>query len=390
MRRRVYERPADGRPHVLVLVDALADGTGGAERFAVGLAAAMPRDELRMSFCTTRGAEGYLPRSLDEAGVELFALNRSRTLDPGAFRRLARYLRDERVDVLHCHKFGSNVWGSIIGRAAGVPAVIVHEHTWSYEGQPLRRFLDGQVVGRLCDRFVSVSNADRERMIAIEGVPAAKTITIPTSYIARADEAVGNLREELGIAPDAPTAGTIAQLRPQKALDVLIDAWRLVVAELPGAQLILVGDGPERERLERHAADAGLSETVRLLGTRNDLGTIFGALDVAVLSSDFEGLPLFAFEAIAHDTPLVATDVGGLPDLVEDGRTGLLVPPRDPRALAGALSSLLRDERRRTTLAAAASELLPAYSMESIARRFADLYRETLAEDAAPVPVGDA
>jgi glycosyltransferase involved in cell wall biosynthesis len=380
MRRRVHE-PGGERPHVLMLVDALEDGTGGAERFAAGLAAAVAAGgDFRVSLCATRHAEGYLPRSLDEAGVEHFALNRSRTLDPAAFRRLARFLRDEKVDVLHCHKFGSNVWGSMIGRGAGAPAVIAHEHTWSYEGQPLRRFLDGQVVGRLCDRFVSVSNADRERMIALEGVPARKTITIPTSYIARREGPIGDLRAELGIAPGAPTAGTIAQLRPQKALGVLIDAWRLVVDELPAAQLILVGDGPDRALLEEHAARVGLADSVRFLGTRNDLGTIFGGLDVAVLSSDFEGLPLFAFESIAHATPLVATDVGGLPDLVEDGKTGVLVPPRDPQALGEALATLLKDGDRRTELAAAATELLPAFSMESIARRFGDLYRTTLAE----------
>src|SRR6185436_7651557 len=119
------EAPGRARTRVLMLVDSLYDGTGGAERFAVGLAAALPPERYEVAVCATRTSEGSLPAGLEAAGVGQFALGRR-----------------GRFDVLHCHKFGSNVWGTLIGRAAGVPVVIAHEHTWSYEGQPLRRFLD--------------------------------------------------------------------------------------------------------------------------------------------------------------------------------------------------------------------------------------------------------
>ena len=98
--------------------------------------------------CTIRGAEGSLVDALDAAGVSHFELGRRGRFDLLPFGRLARFLRNGNVDVLHCHKFGSNVWGTLIGRAARVPVVLAHEHTWSYEGQPLRRLLDGQLVGR--------------------------------------------------------------------------------------------------------------------------------------------------------------------------------------------------------------------------------------------------
>ncbi|HEY1275217.1 MAG TPA: glycosyltransferase [Thermoleophilaceae bacterium] len=365
------------RPRVLMLVDSLYDGTGGAERFAVGLACALPRDRFEVSMCVTRTAEGYLPRQLAEAGVGLLVLGRRGRADVLRFRRLAAYLRRERVDVLHCHKFGSNVWGTVIGRACRVPVVVAHEHTWSYEGQPLRRLLDGFLIGRLASAFVSVSNADRERMIEIERVPARKTVTIPTGYVPRPDEAVGDLRGELGIPADAPTVGTIGQLRPQKALEVLIEAFAGVGD--PSSHLIVVGDGPSREELERRADAAGVGERAHFLGTRVDLATVFGGLDVAAMSSDFEGLPLFAFECMAHRTPLVATRVGGLPDLVSDGSTGVLVPPRDPAALAVALRTLLADPGLRERMAAAAAERLPEFTMEAVAARFADLYDKLLA-----------
>ena len=366
------------RTRVLMLVDSLYDGTGGAERFAVGLASALP-DRYEPFLCTTRSAEGSLVEALDAAGVSHFALGRRSRFDVFRFVRLARFLRRQQVHVLHCHKFGSNVWGTLIGRAARVPVVIAHEHTWSYEGQPLRRLLDGQLVGRLADRFVAVSNEDRRRMIEVEGVAPERTITIPTGYVPRAQDNGGDLRGELGIGPETPVVGTVAQLRPQKALDVLLAAFARLSADFAAARLVIVGDGPERAALERLAAELGVAERVHFLGTRTDLTTILAGVDVAAMSSDFEGLPLFAFECMAHRTPLVATSVGGLRDLIDAGG-GVLVPPRDPDALAAALGELLRDPARRESIADAGEERLEDYGMDAIARRFGELYDELLAE----------
>ena len=367
------------RTRVLMLVDSLYDGTGGAERFAVGLAAALPRERFELFVCTTRSAEGSLVDALDAAEVSHFALGRRGRFDLFRFGRLARFLRRGRVDVLHCHKFGSNVWGTLIGRAMRVPVVLAHEHTWSYEGQPLRRLLDGRLVGRLADRFIAVSNEDRRRMIEVEGVPPERAITIPTGYVPRPADPGGDLRGELGLGADTPVVGTVSQLRPQKAVDVLITAFARLPRDLAAARLVIVGDGPSRSALEQVAAELGVAERVHFLGTRTDLTTVLGGIDVAAMSSDFEGLPLFAFECMAHRTPLVATSVGGLPDLI-DARSGVLVPRRDPDAMAGAIGELLRDPARRESIADAAEQRLDGYEMTSIAARFAELYDKLLAE----------
>jgi len=374
------EAPGRARTRVLMLVDSLYDGTGGAERFAVGLAAALPPERYEVAVCATRTSEGSLPAGLEAAGVGQFALGRRGRFDVLPFGRLARHLRRARIDVLHCHKFGSNVWGTLIGRAAGVPVVIAHEHTWSYEGQPLRRFLDGRVVGRLAHRFVAVSEADRRRMVQVEHVPEERTLTIPTGYVPRTEAAGGDLRAELGVDDGTPLVGTVAQLRPQKALDVLIDAFARLPEELGSARLVIAGEGPSRADLEQAAARLGVAERVHLLGTRTDVGAILAALDVAAMSSDFEGLPLFAFECMTSGTPLVATNVGGLPEVIDDGETGLLVPARDPAALASALERLLRDPALRERLAAAARERARDYELPAIAARFGRLYDELLAE----------
>jgi glycosyltransferase involved in cell wall biosynthesis len=364
---------------VLALVDLVTDQAGGAERFAVGLALALPKDRFDVTVCATREEGGRLAAELDAGGVRHFSLARRGGADPLAFRQLARFLKSERIDVLHAHKFGSNLWGTILGRLARVPVVVAHEQTWSYEGQPLRRFLDGKVIGRLANCFVSVSNADKERMVEVEGVPEEKIVTLPNAYIPRDREAVGDLRAELSLPSGAPLVGTVAQLRPQKALHVLIDAFAVVARSRPEARLLIVGEGGDKGRLEAHAAASEAADRILFPGLRTDIDTVLGALDVAAMSSDFEGLPLFVLECMAHGTPLVATRVGGIPDALEDGRSGLLVPPRDPAAMAGAIESLLADPGRRQAMAEAAQQRVADFTIDRVAARFADLYDRLLA-----------
>ena len=361
-----------------MLVDRFHDGTGGGERFGIGLAIQLAGDGYEVWFCTTRRGGGQLLDQMREAGVRYFSLNRSHRLDLPPVVRLLRLMRRERFDVVHGHMFGSNVWATILGRLARVPAVVAHEQTWSYEGKPLRRLIDGYVIGRLASRFVAVSEADRQRMVDIENVPEEKTLTIPNAYIPRPTPGDGDLRVELGIPADAPLVGTVCQLRRQKRLDVLVDAFALVAERRPDARFVIVGDGGQRPELERRIAAAGLDGRVQAPGTRTDLETIFGAYDVAVMSSDYEGLPLFACECMGHGVPLVATAVGGLPDLIDHGRTGMLVPRRDPQALGEAIVELLGDAPRREAMAAAAKERLGDYTIDRVTERFERLYDELL------------
>jgi glycosyltransferase involved in cell wall biosynthesis len=361
---------------VLMLVDQLEPRSGGGERFAVGLAAHLPRERFEVALCATRAVLAPWDRTLRESGVPWFALGRRATADVLPFARLARVLRRQRVDVLHAHMFGSNVWATVIGRAARVPVVVAHEQTWDYEGQPLRRFLDGRLVGRGADAFVAVSTADRDRMVALEGVPAEKVRVELNGYVPRTGRRPpARLREELGLAAHVPLVGTAAILRPQKALEVLLDAFARVRTD---AHLVIAGDGSCRGALERHAAGLGIAPRTHFLGLRDDVDALLAAVDVAAMSSDFEGTPLFAFECMAAGTPLVATAVGGLPDMLEDGRSALLVPRRDAAALAAGIDRLLGDGAAREALAAAAAERLERYRIEAVAKRFGALYDELL------------
>jgi len=313
--------------------------------------------------------------------VRFLALGRSAKLDVWVWTRLARFLRRERVHVLHAHKFGSNVWGTLMARMAGVPVVLAHEHTWSYDGQPLRRFLDREVVARAADRFIAISREDQRRMIEVERIDPGRTLFIPIGLPTLPTLVEHDVRAELAIEPGAPVIGAVALLRPQKALDVLLHATALLAAEWPSLQVLLVGQGPERQSLERLARSLGVEQAVRFLGYRTDVAAVLGALDVAVCCSDFEGTPLAVLEYMDATLPVVATAVGGVPDLIEPGVHGLLVDPQDPPALAQAIAELLRDpERRRSMGARGRQRRRNEFGIDVLIHRLEDLYLELLAQ----------
>jgi glycosyltransferase involved in cell wall biosynthesis len=370
------------RLRVLMLVESLDYDPGGAERLVLALATHLPRERFDVTVCTTRAVEGPLLERVRAAGIRHIGLDRRTRLDVLAWRRLARFLRQERVDVLHAHMWGSNFWGCILGRLCRVPVVIAHEHTWAYRGKPYRRFIDGFLIGRLATVFLTVAN--KRLMVEWEHVPERKVKLMPNPYVPRAATVAGDLRAELGAEQRALIVGTAARLRPQKALHVLIEAFATVARDEPGALLVIAGDGPCRERLERLVVDRRLSDRVHFLGMREDIGVVLDGLDVAAMSSDFEGSPLFAFECMAHRRPLVSTAVGGITDVFEDGRTALLVPPGDSEALAKALNMLLRDRSLGERIAAAAHDELRNYTLERIVDRYAELYERLTAVHDAP------
>ena len=354
-----------------------AGALGGAERFVTGLAVHLPRNRIEPWVCSTRHGEPQAIRALSEAGIPHINLGRNSTWQMHRLGRFAALLARQRIDVLHTHKFGSNLWGALIGSACRVPVILAHEHNWSYEGARLRVWLDGQVIGRLATRFIAVSEANRERMIRVERVAADKVLVMPTAYIPHPGPA-SNIRAELGLPASVPLVGVAAGLREEKRLDVLLDAFALVVASVPESHLVIAGDGPFRGQLEQQILRLGLGKSVHLLGQRRDVDSILRGVDVGAMSSDWEGMPLFVFECMATDTPLVATAVGGLPEIVRDGETGLLVAPRDPPALAHALTTLVTDRRFAKQLATAAASRFDEFRIESVASRFADLYEDCL------------
>jgi glycosyltransferase involved in cell wall biosynthesis len=366
------------RIRVLYMIGFLSDN-GGAERFALGLATHLPRDRFEPWVCAPRGAEPLALEALAEAGIPFISLGRKAKWDVYRLAGLPTVVRRHRFDVMHTHMFGSNLWGTLVGTACRVPVVIAQEHTWSYEGSRWRMWLDRHVIGRMATRFVAVTRNDAQRMVEIEKVPTRKVTYIPTAYLPQAGDGLPHdLRTELGLPAGTPLYGSASNMRPQKALEVMLDAHVLVREQIPDAHLALAGGGPALPALQQHARELSIADSAHFLGVRSDVDSMIRSLDVAAMSSDYEGMPLFALECFANGTPLVATAVGGLTEIVDDGRTGVLVPPRRPDLLAEAIAQLIGDPDRRERLAVAARSELHAYDIDTVAGRWAELYEQLL------------
>jgi glycosyltransferase involved in cell wall biosynthesis len=377
------------KPHVMLMIEAV--GHGGAERVAEELALHTDPTRFRRSVLVTRpldrvtgSAEAY--ERLRDSGVEVHLLNRRNTLDRRALQRLVGLLRSRHVDVLHAHMFGSNVWAALLGHPLGVPVVVAHEHTWSFEGQPLRKVLDHHVVARFSDQVIAVSEADRRRMIDTVRMPAERVTLIPNGITWTGGGDPSAVRRELGIGPDAPVLVQTAVLREQKAIDVMVSAMAILRDTHPDARLLVAGPG-DPAQLRALAAELGLAERVLFLGGREDVADLLAAANVGVLSSDFEGMPLAVLEYMAAGLPVVSTRVGGVPEMVKDGESGLLAPPRDPRALAAALARLLDDPALARTMGERGrSRQRERFSGQAMTARVDALYEELLSAKGITVP----
>lgn len=370
------------------MVDGLGTA-GGGEEIARQIALHLDRGRFEVAFCITRwnpefAHEADLP-VLREAGIAFVPVERGGRFDLRPWRGLVAGARRSGIDIVHTHKIGSNVWGALLTPLMGRPVFVAHEHTWSYEGDRTRVLLDRELVARRADAFVAVSREDQRRMIEVERVPSAKARFIPNGIPPFPAPTPGrDIRAELGIAADTPLVGVVATLRPQKALDVMIRAVPDLRRQVPGATVLLIGgaESPgstEEARLRAVAADVGAGDGVRFLGARNDVPDLVGALDLACLSSAFEGSPLSVMEYMEAGKAVVATRVGGVPDLVIDGETGLLVPPQDPPALAAALAALLLAPERRARMGEAGRRRRrEKFSIEATARQVEKLYEELL------------
>ena len=328
---------------------------GGMEAMAVTLAQALNEERFRSVVIALDGG-GEHEEVLREAGVEYRILGGRKLLDPRAHWGLARIFRQVRAQVVHTHHFSPLLHSLVAAKLARVPRLVHTEHSCQYledrgDYRRLLRWMSTQtdafvVVGRALESFyreeIRVS-PQRLRVIA-NGVDVERY---------RPATAVASMRHALGLPPGV-LIGSAGRFFPVKDCGVLLRAMEHVHRCRPDAHLALIGDGPERPHLERLAAELGLSDTVRFLGWRTDLAKILPALDVFVLSSLSEGLPLVALEAMAAGIPVVTTPVGDLPDVVHEGRTGLFFPIGNAEALAKILTRLVEDAAWRRALGRAA------------------------------------
>ncbi|HSL84680.1 MAG TPA: glycosyltransferase [Thermoanaerobaculia bacterium] len=361
----VPEARGGGAIRLLWLIDSLT--AGGAEALTVPFARALHREDrgeaagvrLEIAFLKSLGGNPF-EAELRDLEVPVTGLGARNLRDVAAFRRLVRLLRQRRVGLVHAHLAYASIWGLLAGRLTGTPVVLTlhvrppDDPPWSREG--LRRRLLVGAANRWARRALAVSGAVRDAWAAV-GLRRERIAVVhngvETAGMESGTEAAAAVRRELGVPGGAPLVVTVSVLRPGKGLEVLLEAVPAVLGEHPDARFAVVGDGPERRRLEEGAAAAGLGEAVVFTGFRRDVPALLAAADLFVLPTRDDAFPTVLLEAQAAGVAVVASRAGGVPEIVEDGATGVLVPPGDPAALARAVSALLADPAARRRLAEA-------------------------------------
>jgi glycosyltransferase involved in cell wall biosynthesis len=341
-------------------------------------------------FATLKAADPTFRDALREAGVPCESFDRERRLAyPAALLALARSLRRERIDLLHVHLFEPSVIGLLAGVLAGTRARVLTRHYSDYHtriDRPWHVRLD-QLCTRLAHVVIAVSRHTAEHLTGVEGAPARKVrvilngVDLERARISSPD-APRRLRQELG--GGAQLLLVPARLHPEKGHSHLFRALPELRQRCKQPFLVLVaGDGPFRAEYEREVAALGVSDLVRFLGFRHDMPDLMAAADLVVLPSVTEAFGLVLTEALFLGTPVVATRVGGVPEIIADGVDGVLVPPGDSAALAAAIGGLLTsDEARARLQGAGRRKVAETFGFDRMIRGYESLYAELLATTA--------
>ncbi len=380
------QRQSPRRPRILHLV--LASFRGGAEEHTLALLRALPSHGYRPYLALPTQLLQEIKPDLVHSEVETIGLQASTVYWPRLVTELARILKKEQIDLVHCH----SVFGTLCSIPASFlsesPAIVETNHGREFwrEGKRLKGsfWLDRQ-SSRFVDKYIAVSHATAQFLSATKGIPSNKIVVIhngrdltslaPPSFADRV-----SARAELSL-ESAHAMLLLGRLSIEKGHALLLEALNILRSRQPRLMAMFAGVGPLEDPLKALSNRLGLAARVRFLGYRSDLSRLLAASDLVVLPSISEGLPLAAVEALASARPLIATRVGGIPEIVIDGQTGLLVPPNDPAALAQAIDRVLGNPNLGTYLGMNGRRFVEQhFDVRLQTARTVTLYRELLHE----------
>jgi glycosyltransferase involved in cell wall biosynthesis len=355
---------------------------GGTELNALRTAERLDQRRFSISVVCIRDSGPLLARYRD-AGIPVHTFPMRSLLGLEAMQqavRLVRHFRRERADVVHSHDAYTSVYGTLCARLAGVPGVIASRRSWyspHLQGRILR-------ANRMAYRFahrVLANSPSVSRLVETEaGVPASRIVMIPNFLDPQAFEPISpgdrrRMLDEMGVPEGAFVVGIVARLSPVKDHATLLRAIASLREQIPALHCVLIGDGSERSAIEALADSLGIRDIVHLAGERTQPPNLHGLFDVSVLCSTSEAFPNSVLEAMAASRPVVATDVGGTPDAIRQGTTGLLVRPSDPSRLADAILRLYNEPALRTKLGNAGCVAARAgYSADAVISQVEALY----------------
>ncbi|MBI5598229.1 MAG: glycosyltransferase [Deltaproteobacteria bacterium] len=363
-------------PPVKVLV--LAGKYRGDYPLLNGMVLGLDQDAYEAKVCYLKGRP--------DGGNSLDGLGRAVYLEDGGTpgKSLVRLLKKERPRILHCHRHGPTVYGVVAGAIAGVGHVISHVHGLGRTRNFKRRLANFFILKRV-DRILTVSNTVREDVLKTNwGLPPSKVITvlngIDAEGIAFGPAARERARLKMGVGSKEFVLGTVGRMTETKGQRHLLSAFAEVAGKIPGLRLVVAGEGPDAGSLKELAEGLGISGKVAFLGFRSDVRELLSGLDVFVFPSLAEGLPLALLEAMAAGLPVVASSVGGIPEVFGGCDMGRLVPAKDPQALAVAIMEIysLGEEGRNRMGQAAKGRVFEAFTHKTMCRSLTDVYRSVL------------
>ncbi|HEY7526701.1 MAG TPA: glycosyltransferase [Candidatus Limnocylindria bacterium] len=378
--RRTYRSSGHARPRLLQLL--ATGGNGGAQESYTGLLLRLDRSKYEVRALSL--SAGSAVQRIRRLGVEVEVIDEAD--DEAAVRELAAWLRREEIDLVHAHMFRAEVVGTRAALAAGTPVIMATVHS-----SRVRSPQDVATLASLTpamDRLIVPSDSILAKIRA-EGRGEAAYAVVPNGvdlsrFAGPAPRCA--LRRESGIPGSAVLVGVVARLEPEKGHQHLVAAWPDVVAAAPDAWLAIVGEGSQCAALRAQAAalPAPARDRIIFTGRREDVAALTADLDMAVLPSLREAQGISILEAMAQRIPVVASAVGGIPEVVVDGVSGLLVPPGDPASLAAALARLATSPALRASMGDAGHRIVAErFSMEAHVRRIEAIYDEELARAGA-------
>jgi glycosyltransferase involved in cell wall biosynthesis len=366
--------------HVLALIDHFV--LGGAETMLSRFVLAAPRAEIQVSVACLREWEGNPAAApLRAAGIEPVNLDRPGRPGVSALWAVRSHIEAIAPQIVHTHLGTSDLLGCLAARSLRISAIsTIHTTGWHQRRDIAMR----KIVSRCADRVIAVSESARQEYLRLRLGPPAQVVTIHNGIDVTPVPGAGiEVRRELGIGPDDFVVAMISALRPEKAHDVAIDAVRMLGGRFPHLRLLIAGQGALHEAITALAADLG--DRVVMAGLRLDVMRVLDAADLCLQPSRRDAFPTTIIEAMAASVPVVATSVGGIPEIIDDPRRGVLIdPPPTAAAVACAIASLIEQPERRRTLARAARDVYARrFTADPWVRQTRALYDQVLSERAS-------
>jgi len=361
-------------------------GSGGTQQEIVKLARHISRAKYDLSVCVLL-EQGLLNEELTRLQIPHTNFNMRGYWDLRAWQRFYWFGKTQRIDLIRTYGLKGHLVGRIVGKLLlNVPVVITSVHSTDPWRKWYHAFLDYATSG-LTDLYISNSEAGRLATHRREHIPLAKIVTIPNGidlshyapYLERMPQIKATYQQQFGFTPETPVIGIIANLRKMKGHTTIIDALPRIQQQVPNVKCLFVGEDLLHGEIHRYVQARGLAQDIILTGWRQDIPEILALLDLFLLPSLWEGLPTSIAEAMVMQKPVVASTVGGIPELVEHGATGYLIPPNDPRALADAVIAVLtQPERARHMGLAGYAKVQREFAMETVIAKTEAVYDRLL------------